>query len=534
MKKIISIFLIVACLVTMLVLPVTAATDSVIAIPADKLEKKFVVDGNLDIWYMNNDDAVADGDANYYHYIALSPYAKSDGTSYYSEPQTAAQVWTAWDDQYVYIYVKVWDDDVVAYDKNGIHAGRNSSACDSIEIWFDPDPNSQTHTFEYDENGNVVKEIPRPPKGTINKNDYMLESEYKQAVEDSGEIEDLFCNQTNDADQGDVQVRWMAKEDSLTDYHNIVNPNYGGVKFADWVKKPENFCTFTFQDEPIVVDETGIELTSGFGVEARFPRHNDLSNNYQLHVAVNNSGVEMWEWYALATGGAWWMSYDTAWKVGYVKNAPFFNQSEEQLAAKGVMYTDSKINKTGPAGQVVDKIAALGTVTMADKEKVLALKAEYDALTVLEKGYVEYKGGTQTLEAALQVISDGDNAAEADKQAAEAVDALIDKIQSKDPEAIDAARTAYDALTDIQKTLVTNLAKLAFWETLIYGDLDADKKTTAADALEVLKSVVGKTTLTDEQFTAADTDGNGKADAADALNILKKVVGKIEKFPIEQ
>ncbi len=75
--------------------------------------------------------------------------------------------------------------------------------------------------------------------------------------------------------------------------------------------------------------------------------------------------------------------------------------------------------------------------------------------------------------------------------------------------------------------------KLYVESECIIGDVDNDGNVTAADALEVLKSVVGKVTLTDDQFKAADTDGNGKADAADALNILKKVVGKIEFFPIE-
>ncbi|MBR4868629.1 MAG: dockerin type I repeat-containing protein, partial [Clostridia bacterium] len=68
----------------------------------------------------------------------------------------------------------------------------------------------------------------------------------------------------------------------------------------------------------------------------------------------------------------------------------------------------------------------------------------------------------------------------------------------------------------------------------IIGDVDLDGSVSAADALEVLKSVVGKATLTEEQTKAADVDGNGKADAADALDILKKVVGKIDKFPVEQ
>ncbi len=67
-----------------------------------------------------------------------------------------------------------------------------------------------------------------------------------------------------------------------------------------------------------------------------------------------------------------------------------------------------------------------------------------------------------------------------------------------------------------------------------FGDVDGDQNVTATDALEVLKSVVGKVTLTDEQLVKADTDGNGKIEATDALNILKKVVGKIDKFPVEQ
>ncbi|MBR4868896.1 MAG: leucine-rich repeat protein, partial [Clostridia bacterium] len=76
--------------------------------------------------------------------------------------------------------------------------------------------------------------------------------------------------------------------------------------------------------------------------------------------------------------------------------------------------------------------------------------------------------------------------------------------------------------------------RIPFKTISVYGDLDGDNKVSAADALEVLKSVVGKVTLTDDQLTAADTDGNNKVDAADALNVLKKVVGKIQKFPVEE
>lgn len=121
------------------------------------------------------------------------------------------------------------------------------------------------------------------------------------------------------------------------------------------------------------------------------------------------------------------------------------------------------------------------------------------------------------------------------------IDAL-DVHSLDDKPAVQAARVAYDALSDVQKASVTNLQKLIDAESVIaelvktipYGDVDGNGKVEASDALEVLKSVVGKVTLTDEQFVKADTDGNGKADAADALNILKKVVGKIDRFPVEE
>ncbi len=136
---------------------------------------------------------------------------------------------------------------------------------------------------------------------------------------------------------------------------------------------------------------------------------------------------------------------------------------------------------------------------------------------------------------------------ERDTTAAQAVidriDAFPQEVTQEDREQVVAAREAYEDLTDTQKELVTNYQKLLDAETALnmeppvkitYGDVDGDQKVTAADALEVLKSVVGKVTLTDEQIVKADVDGSGKVDAADALDILKKVVGKIDRFPVEE
>ncbi len=68
---------------------------------------------------------------------------------------------------------------------------------------------------------------------------------------------------------------------------------------------------------------------------------------------------------------------------------------------------------------------------------------------------------------------------------------------------------------------------------VIYGDVDEDQAVTASDALSVLKSVVGKLILTDEQEHVANVDVSSKVDTADALMILQHVVGKIDKFPAE-
>ena len=61
---------------------------------------------------------------------------------------------------------------------------------------------------------------------------------------------------------------------------------------------------------------------------------------------------------------------------------------------------------------------------------------------------------------------------------------------------------------------------------LLTGDVDDNGEVNAVDALMVLKAAVGKTTLTDLQTLVADVDKSGLIDAVDALKILKIAVGK--------
>ena len=65
------------------------------------------------------------------------------------------------------------------------------------------------------------------------------------------------------------------------------------------------------------------------------------------------------------------------------------------------------------------------------------------------------------------------------------------------------------------------------WQALgvSYGDVNVDGKVGAKDALSVLRSAVGKETLTAKQKEAADLNADGKIDAKDAQKILKQAVG---------
>ncbi len=135
------------------------------------------------------------------------------------------------------------------------------------------------------------------------------------------------------------------------------------------------------------------------------------------------------------------------------------------------------------------------------------------------------------------------------QQVTEMIDALPKAEQIIDTSCKEAAQKAERALyllNEDQRAMISAEAEQHLADVLaalkdapepvqgVYGDVNNDGKSDAADALEVLKSVVGKVTFTDQQLKLGDVDGNGKSDASDALMILQKVVGKRDTFPVEQ
>ncbi len=165
------------------------------------------------------------------------------------------------------------------------------------------------------------------------------------------------------------------------------------------------------------------------------------------------------------------------------------------------------------ANAVEEKIAAIGTVTLDSKDAIQAARAAYDALTDAQKELVDnYQLLTDAETAYAELVKTVE-----DEAAAKAVADMIDAIGTvtlDSEEKITAARKAYDALSDVQKALVSNRDKLEAAEKKL-AEL---KDEAAADAVEAKIAAIGTVTLdSEEKINAARTAYNALTDAQKAL-----------------
>ena len=132
---------------------------------------------------------------------------------------------------------------------------------------------------------------------------------------------------------------------------------------------------------------------------------------------------------------------------------------------------------------VIEKIDAIGEVTLASEEAIVAARAAYGALTEAQKAEVTNYDKLTAAEARL-----------ADLKAAKPVDDMIDAIGEvtlESEDAIAAARAAYEALTEAQKAEVKSYDKLTAAEARL-----ADLK--AAKAVDDMIDAIGEVTLESE------------------------------------
>lgn len=115
-------------------------------------------------------------------------------------------------------------------------------------------------------------------------------------------------------------------------------------------------------------------------------------------------------------------------------------------------------------------ITAIGSVDLTKEAAITAAREAYDALNDTRKAMVSNYAALTAAEEKLQQLKDEAAQAAADQAAADAVEeqiAAIGTVTVFSGKKIDAARTAFDALTDAQKTLVKNANQLTAAESAL-------------------------------------------------------------------
>ena len=147
--------------------------------------------------------------------------------------------------------------------------------------------------------------------------------------------------------------------------------------------------------------------------------------------------------------------------------------TDDKTATCTITVTDPDQEAADAVLALFDALPVADAVTLNDKEAIEAARAAYDALTDEQKALVT-PADLAKLTAAEAALAAAEKAA-ADQVAADAVVVLFDALPVADAvtlnnkEAIEAARAAYDALTDEQKALVTpeDLSKLTAAEAAL-------------------------------------------------------------------
>ena len=183
----------------------------------------------------------------------------------------------------------------------------------------------------------------------------------------------------------------------------------------------------------------------------------------------------------------------------------------DKLTAAEARLVDLKAAKA-----VDDQIDAIGEVTLESEEAIAAAREAYEALTEAQQAEVKNYDKLTAAEARL-----------ADLKAAKAVDDQIDAIGEvtlESESAIDAARNAYDALTEAQQAEVRNYDKLTAAEARL-------AVLKPAKPVEKLIDAIGEVTLGSESAIAAARnayDALTEAQQAEVKNYGKLTAAEAE------
>ncbi len=193
----------------------------------------------------------------------------------------------------------------------------------------------------------------------------------------------------------------------------------------------------------------------------------------------------------------------TAAQKGYVTN-----YSRLQAAEERIIELEAEALEQAQVNSVIAEINALPyPVTLDDKDAVEAVRTAYDALTSAQKARVINYNTLAAAESTIAALEAQEEADKIDKDAAEAVieliDAIPDDVSLTDKPTVEAARTAYDGLTENQKKLVANYYKLINAETVIqtledYENATDEDRAAADKVIDLINTLPEEITLEDK------------------------------------
>jgi len=180
----------------------------------------------------------------------------------------------------------------------------------------------------------------------------------------------------------------------------------------------------------------------------------DLISDGQWHSAILDlNGLPTW----YGKPNTLRFDYFMASEIGdslSLKSVTYCQTLEQAKAVAGVEDEPEVDPAVAAVIAAIDAIPPYDTLTVAHESVIASVRDAYDALSDAQKALVENYAVLTAAEARIAEL-----VAEAEKAVNDVI-ALIDAINVEDKATIEAARAAYDALTEAQKEKVTNYAAL--------------------------------------------------------------------------
>ena len=317
-----------------------------------------------------------------------------------------------------------------------------------------------------------------------------------------------------------VTVRTVSQDTSLGSLKVNQTNSYGGTVSPD-VTPEEHYYTFltagstrTFMNVWPDAAESHATVKVFLLDNAAGNGEKEIAEDGSLKVTATNSGHDRYAVYFIDGNKPMAVRIEVTSENSEVDNY-YLVISKETAAEDGNallerIKTDNKLAADqAVAYPVIEQINAIGTVTLESKTAIEAARAAYDALTDGQKALVTNYEALTTAETSLKALQDAADKAAADQAAANPVIEQINAIGTvtlDSKTAIEAARTAYDALTADQKALVTNYEALTTAETSLKTLQDAADKAAAdqAAANAVIEKIAAIGTVTPDSKNAIE------------------------------